>query len=54
MRNEGVLYKFLVWAMCKCMVSMATHSEFSEEGSAFKITHIPAVTYPRQLNLIPN
>ena len=26
MRNKGVLKKILVWAMCYCMVSMATHS----------------------------
>ena len=37
------------------MVSMATHSEFEKGGgSAYKITHISAVTYPRLLNLIPN
>ena len=56
MRNKGVLKKILVWAMCNCMVSMATHSEFEKGGggSAYKITHISAVTYPRLLNLIPN
>ena len=55
MRNEGVLTKKLVWAMCYCMVSMATQSEFEKGGgSAYKITHILAVTYPRLLNLIPN
>ena len=54
MGNEGVLKKILVWAMCNCMVSMATHSEFEKGGSAYKITHISAVTYPRLLNLIPN
>ena len=54
MRNEGVLKK-IVWAMCNCMVSMATHSEFEKGGgSAYKITHISAVTYSRLLNLITN
>ena len=32
MGNEGVLKKKLVWAMCNCMVSMATHSEFEKGG----------------------
>ena len=30
MGNEGVLQKKLVWDMCNCMVSMATHSEFEK------------------------
>ena len=30
MRKEGVLKKNLVWAMCNCMVSMATQSEFEK------------------------
>ena len=29
------------------MVSMPTHSEFEKGGSAYKVTHISAVTYPR-------
>ena len=33
-------------------VSMATHSEFEMGRSAYKITHISAVTYPRLLNNI--
>ena len=55
MRNKGVLKKKFVWAMCNCMVSMATYSEFEKGGgSAYKITHISAVTYPRLLDLLPN
>ena len=30
MENEGVLRNILDWAMCNCMVSMATHSEFEK------------------------
>ena len=37
MRNEGVLKKNLVWAMCNCMVSMATHSEFEKGGLPTKL-----------------
>ena len=36
MRNEGVL-KNLVWAMQKCMVSMATHSGFENGGMPTKV-----------------
>ena len=53
MGNEDVLKK-MVWALLNCMVSMATHGEFEKGGSAYKFTHISAVTYPRLLNLIPN
>ena len=37
MGNEGVLKKILVWAMCNCMVSMATHSEFEKGGLPTKL-----------------
>ena len=37
MRNEGVLKTILVWAMCNCMVSMATHSEFEKGGLPTKL-----------------
>ena len=37
MRNEGVLKNFLVWAMCNCMVSMATHSESEKGGLPTKL-----------------
>ena len=37
MRNEGVLKKHLVLAMCNCMVSMATQSEFEKGGLATKL-----------------
>ena len=37
MGNEGVLKKNLVWAMCNCMVSMATHSEFEKGGLPTKL-----------------
>ena len=37
MGNEGVLKKILVWAMCNCMVSLATHSEFEKGGLPTKI-----------------
>ena len=52
-RNEGVFKIILVWAMCKCMVSMATHSRFENGGIPTK-THISAITYYRLLNLITN
>ena len=32
----------------------ANPKQIWEGGSAYKITHISAVTYPRLLNLIPN
>ena len=32
MQNKGVLKKIYVWAMCNCMVSMATHSKFEKGG----------------------
>ena len=37
MRNKGVLKKILVWAMCYCMVSMATHSLFEKGGLPRKL-----------------
>ena len=37
MRNKVVLKKVLAWAMCKCKVSMATHSRFEYEGMAEKL-----------------
>ena len=37
MGNEGVLKKNLVWAMCNCMVSMPTHSEFEKRGLPIKL-----------------
>ena len=38
MRNEGVhKKKSLVWAMCNCMVSMATHSDFEKGGLPTKL-----------------
>ena len=36
MQNEGAL-KMLVWAMSKCMVSMATHSGFENGGIPAKV-----------------
>ena len=45
MRNEVVIKNILVWAMWKCMVSMATHSKFENEG-------IPAKVLMSQLLLI--
>ena len=43
-----------VWAMRKCMVSMATHDAIQEWGCAYKITHISAATCPRHLNMVSN
>ena len=37
MRNEGVLKENLVWGYVKCMVSMATHSEFEKGGLSTKL-----------------
>ena len=37
MRNECVLKKILVWAMLKCLVSMATHSGFENVGMPTKV-----------------
>ena len=37
MRNEGVLKHFLVWAMKKCMVFMATQSGFENGGMPTKV-----------------
>ena len=37
MRNDCVHKKKLVWAMCNCMVSMATHNEFEKEGLPTKL-----------------
>ena len=37
MRNEGVLKIILVWAMCNCMVSMATHRKFEKGGLPTKL-----------------
>ena len=46
----------LLWAMCKCMVSMATHGRFENGGPiyAYKVTYISVATYLRPLNLKPN
>ena len=41
-----------IWAMWKCMVSMATHNAIQEWGYAYKITHILATTCPRLLNML--
>ena len=32
MRNEAVLKRILVWAMCKCAVTMATPNVILENG----------------------
>ena len=53
MGNEGVLKKNwfglceIAWFLCQPIANL-------RRGSAYKITHISAVTYPRLLNLIPN
>ena len=53
MRNEGVLKKnwfrlgVKAWFLWQPIANL-------RRGSAYKITHISAVTYPRLLNLIPN
>ena len=41
MRNEGVPKIILVWAMCKCMVSMATLNGFENGGMPTKILISP-------------
>ena len=41
MLNEGVFNKHLVWAMCKCVVSMATLSGFENGGMPTKILISP-------------
>ena len=51
MRNKAVLKIKPIWAMCKCIVSMATHRLF-EDGGALVIAHISAVTYLRLLYLV--
>ena len=54
MGNEGVLKKFwfglceIAWFLCQPLANLR------RGGSAYKITHTSAVTYPRLLNLIPN
>ena len=50
MRNERILK--MVWAV-KMHGFHGNHSGF-ENGGMPKSNHISAVTYPRQLNLIPN
>ena len=37
----------IAWFLCQPIANL-------RRGSAYKITHISAVTYPRLLNLIPN
>ena len=54
MGNEGVLKKNwfglgeIAWFLWQHIANLI------RGGSAYKITHISAVTYPRLLNLIPN
>ena len=36
-QNEGILKTNLVWAMWKCMVSMATHSGFENRGQKHRV-----------------
>ena len=52
MRNEGVLKKW--FGLCENAWFLWQHIANSKKGSAYKITHISAVTYPRLLNLKPN
>ena len=54
MQSKVVQNNKPVWAMRKCMVSMATHNRFTKWGCAYKITHISAATYPKLLNFIPH
>ena len=55
MGNEGVLKKNwfglceIAWFLWQLIANLRRGG-----GSAYKITHISAVTYPRLLNLIPN
>ena len=54
MQNCFVLRKKkLILAMCKCMVSMATHNAILKNGDV-SINHISAATQPRLLNLVPD
>ena len=53
MGNEGVLKKNLVW-LCEIAWFQWQPIANLRGGSAYKITHISAVTYPRLQNLIPN
>ena len=54
MGNEGVLKKNFGLGYVKLHGFYANPQRIGEGGSAYKITHISAVTYPRLLNLIPN
>ena len=55
MRNEGVLKKKNIWfGLCEIAWFLWQPIANLRRGSAYKITHISAVTYPRLLNLIPN
>ena len=53
MRNEGVQKK--IWfGLCEIAWFLWQPIANLRRGSAYKIIHISAVTYPRLLKLIPN
>ena len=56
MGNEGV-FKKKWFGLCEIawfLWQLIANLRRGGGGSAYKITHISAVTYPRLLNLIPN
>ena len=52
MGNEGVLKNW--FGLCEMAWFLWQPIANLRMGSAYKITHISAVTYPRLLKLIPN